>query len=274
MTTVQTYIEKDARKQMITGGVLVGVALIFFMGLFTFNASSILLAVLYSGVFAISGSTLLRKGYLDFQKSKNTIIDFNKDQSSTFIEKVPARMFVGQREKEFFKAELYDMAGESYGKIEEDSAYKRKYSFLLAAIMSYGSIRPVDFNMTDQYGSHFYRIERKGGFTWRGYVQNNKGKYVAYTESSKDKATGQRVYRYIEKDGFRWSAEGDEQVAHFKIKDTSGKVWAVLKSGAVPVEAADRFNDIQGSVIEWKVRKNIPNSLMAFVFLLQTRYQI
>ncbi|ARI76557.1 hypothetical protein [Halobacillus mangrovi] len=274
MTNVQTYIEKDARKQMIAGGVLVGGALIFFMGLFTFNASSILLAILYSGVFAISGSTLLRKGYLDLQKSRNTTIDFNKDQSFTFIEKVPARMFVGRREKEFFKAELYDMAGESYGKIEEESPNKRKNSFLLAALLSYGSIRPADYTMTDQEGNRLYRIEKKGGFTWRGYVQNDIEQYVAYTESSKDKATGQRVYHYIEKEGCRWSAAGDEQVAHFKIKDASGKDWAVLKSGAVPVEAAERFSDIQGSVIEWKIREEIPNSLMAFVFLLQTRYQI
>lgn len=274
MTNVQTYIEKDARKQMIAGGALIGVAIIFFMGLFTFNVSSILLAVLYSGVLAISGLTLFRRGYLDFQKSKNTRIDFSKDQLSIFIEKVPVRMFVGCKEKDFFKSDLYDMAGESYGKIEEESPFKRKNSFLLAAIMSYGSIRPADYKMTDENGNRLYRIEKKGGFTWRGYVQNNEGQYVAYTESSKDKATSQRIYRYIEKEGCSWSAEGDEQVAHFKIKDASGKVWAVIKHGAVPIEAAERFSDLQGAVIEWKVRENIPNSLMAFVFLLQSRYQI
>ncbi|KHE66734.1 hypothetical protein, partial [Halobacillus sp. BBL2006] len=111
MTNVQTYIEKDARKQMMAGGLLVGVAFIFFIGLFTFNAGSIALAFLYSGVFAISGTTLLKKGYRDFQKSKNTEIDFNKDDASGQIDKFPARMFIGRKDKDMFKAELFDMAG-------------------------------------------------------------------------------------------------------------------------------------------------------------------
>ncbi|KHE66658.1 hypothetical protein [Halobacillus sp. BBL2006] len=166
------------------------------------------------------------------------------------------------------------MAGESYGKIEEESPFKHRNSFLLAAVMSYGAIRPAEYKMTDNDGNLLYRIEKKGGFTWRGYVQHAEGDYVAYTEISKNKATAQRIYRYVEKEGCRWSAEGDEMVAHFKVKDADGRIWAVIKNGAVPLEAAERFSDIQGSIVEWKIREEIPHSLLAFVFLLQTRYQM
>ncbi|WP_085507286.1 hypothetical protein [Thalassobacillus devorans] len=92
---------------------------------------------------------------------------------------------------------------------------------------------------------------------------------MAYTKDTKNK--GKQITQYIEHDQWRWSAEGDAVIGHFTITDQDGATWAIIKRGAIPTEAVDRFERMPGYLVEWKKRDNIPASLIAFLFLLQSR---
>jgi hypothetical protein len=270
MTLVQQMIYQDAKRQLAAGGALSFISLIFLMGIVTVSPESFLISILYFAIFSIMGVALLKTGYDDLQKSKTTL-DFEKDRTHDVLERVPARMYMGQKPIKSFQAGLFDMDGESYGEIQENIQWKHKLFTMFTAIFSYDQLRPAGFTFTNQGGESLYQIEKKGGFKWRGYIQHKDGAYVAYTKDTKNKATGKRITRYIESDQCRWSAEGDEFIGHFTIKDSTGEVWAIIKRGAIPREAAERFERMPGYLIEWKVRDDIPSSLLAFLFLLHSR---
>ncbi|WLR49294.1 hypothetical protein LC065_09165 [Halobacillus litoralis] len=180
-------------------------------------------------------------------------------------------MYMGQKALKSFQAGIYDMDGESYGEIQENLQWKHKALVMVTTLFSYDQFRPAVYTVKNQNGQALYHMEKKGGFTWRGYIQHTEGAYVAYTKQTKNKAKGQRITHYIEADQCRWSAEGDPFIGHYKIKDNDEKVWAVIKRGAIPLEAPDRFDQMPGYLVEWKIRDNIPASLLAFLFLLQTK---
>ncbi|WP_139205802.1 hypothetical protein [Halobacillus alkaliphilus] len=267
---VQTLIRQDGRRQLITGGVLVATGLFFLLSILAWQYQSFLLSLLYGPVLTISGLALLKTGFRDYEKAKQTDSGFTKDYMIDTVEKLPGRMYMGHSTKNFFQATLYDMDGKAYTRINEEPSFLHKLTFLAY----YGSILSADYTMYNQHGDAVYHIEKKGGFSWRGYVQLPNGHYVAYTKDSKDKATGRRIFHYVEKDYCRWSAEGDPYIGHYKVKDHVGTVWAVIKQNAIPVEAAERFEEINGYLIEWKKRDEIPQSLLAFLFLLQSRQNL
>ncbi|MFG6117830.1 hypothetical protein [Thalassobacillus sp. B23F22_16] len=269
MTQVKELIFQDARRQLITGAALSFIALIFIIGFITMNPSGILLSLIYSAIFTISGLGLLRTGYLDWKKAKQTEADFETDDTKATYERVPARMYLGQKPMKSYQAGLFAMDGELYGEIQEEVGLKQKFLTGITAIFSFDTVRSADFLLKDKSGSMLYRVEKKGGFSWRGYVQNKHGNYVAYTKDTKNK--GKQITQYIEHDQWRWSAEGDAVIGHFTITDQDGARWAIIKRGAIPTEAVDRFERMPGYLVEWKKRDNIPASLIAFLFLLQSR---
>ncbi|MYL70051.1 hypothetical protein GLW00_04270 [Halobacillus litoralis] len=270
MSLVQNMIYQDARRQLRTGTLLSFISMVFILGMVTVNPSSFIISVVYAAIFAITGAALLKGGYADLQKSK-TVLDFESDRTQDLLTRVPARMYMGQKALKSFQAGLFDMEGESYGEIQEKIQWKHKILTMFTAMFSYDQLRPAVYTFKNQRGQSLYQIEKKGGFQWRGYIQRKDGGYVAYTKQTKNKGTGQRITRYIEMDQCRWSAEGDDFIGHYKIKDHEGRVWAVIKRGAIPREAAERFEKMPGYLVEWNIRDNIPASLLAFLFLLQSK---
>ncbi|SEH39423.1 hypothetical protein SAMN05192559_10199 [Halobacillus karajensis] len=271
MTMVQQMIYEDARRQLMAGAFFSMTSFIFIVGLIFYRSGSFLIALVYSFIFSITGIALLKAGYNDLQKSKKVEGNFYSDHTLSTIKKVPARMYMGRTTIQSFQSGLFAMDGTSYGEIAEDVEAKQKPFYKLAGLFSYDQLRPAVFTYTNEGHEPLYRVEKKGGFKWRGYVQNSNGQYVAYTKESKEKATKQRITSYVESGGCRWSAKGDEYIGHFTIKDQEGKVWAVIKRGVIPREAADLFERMPGYLVEWKVRENIPSSLVAFLFLLHSR---
>ncbi|SDZ81794.1 hypothetical protein SAMN05421743_101310 [Thalassobacillus cyri] len=269
MTHVKKLIYQDARRQLFTGTALSFIALIFIIGFLTLNPSGFILSLIYSAIFTISGLGLLRTGYLDLKKARQTEDDFTEDDTEEMLERVPARMYLGQKAMKSYHAGLFAMDGELYGEIEEEVGLKQKILMGITAALSLDTVRSADFILKDKQGNLFYKVEKKGGFSWRGYVQNKKGNYVAYTKDTKKK--GQQITQYIESDQWRWRAEGDTVIGHFTIKDQNGTTWAIIKRGAIPTEAVDRFEQMPGYLVEWKKRDHIPASLIAFLFLLQSR---
>ncbi|WP_028782302.1 hypothetical protein [Thalassobacillus devorans] len=269
MTHVKELIYQDARRQLLTGTVLTFIALLFIIGFLTLNPSGFILSLIYSAIFTISGIGLLRTGYHDLQKARQTEVDFTEDDTEASIEKLPARMYLGQKPMKSYQAGLFAMDGELYGEIQEEVGLKQKILMGITAALSFDTVRSADFILKDKQGNLLYKIEKKGGFSWRGYVQNRNGNYVAYTKDTKNK--GQQITQYIESDQCRWRAEDDAGIGHFTIKDKDGITWAIIKKGAIPIEAADRFDRMPGYLVDWKKRNNIPGSLVAFLFLLQSR---
>ncbi|MGP4077319.1 hypothetical protein [Halobacillus sp. K22] len=270
MTNVKSLIRQDGRRQVITGGLLLAGGLFFLLSILAWQFESFPLSLLYGSVFTFSGFALLKTGLRDIEKAKQTENDFTEDLTVETVEKLPARMYMGHSTKNVFQATLYDMDGKEYAYIKEKPSFLHKLTFLAY----YGFILSADYQMYNQHGDSVYRIEKKGGFSWRGYIQLPNGHYVAYTKDSKDKTTGKSLFRYVEKDYCRWSAEGDPQIGHYKVKDHEGNIWAVIKQNAIPIEAAERFERISGYLIEWKRRDEIPQSLLAFLFLLQSRHNL
>ncbi|WP_085507289.1 hypothetical protein [Thalassobacillus devorans] len=150
MTQVKELIFQDARRQLITGAALSFIALIFIIGFITMNPSGILISLVYSAIFTISGLGLLRTGYLDWQKAKQTEVDFETDDSNATYECVPARMYLGQKPMKSYQAGLFAMDGELYGEIQEEVGLKQKILTSITAIMSFDTVRSADFLLKDK----------------------------------------------------------------------------------------------------------------------------
>ncbi|ELK47969.1 hypothetical protein QRD89_14160 [Halobacillus sp. ACCC02827] len=271
MTSVEELIKKDAKRQLLAGTVLSILAVLFLVELFWYRSVSIAFMGLYSFAFTLGGIGLLRTGFVDWKKAKKTDMHVKADETSLTIERVPGRMYVGQKTLDSAHAVLVDMDGAVYAEAEERKLGKYPLWRKLSVLLSVSDIRSFECEVTDREGNLLYTMEKKGGFAWRGYVQNHAGEYVAYTKETKDRESGKRTIVYVGTDNKRWTAEGDAFIGHFLVKDQAGKEWAMIKRGAIPSEAADRFEKMPGCLIEWKERGKIPASLIAFLFLMNTR---
>ncbi|UOR11715.1 hypothetical protein [Halobacillus amylolyticus] len=269
MTDVQTLIRKDGRRQLVTGSLFLVVMLVFVIPIFLTRGVNFLIGAFYGIFFCAIGIALVRSGWKDSVKAKQ-LLQFVNDFSVQTFKKVPQRMYIGHRASSIFHAKLYDMDGEVYSEIRQQ---KLRGSRVIGAISSFyagGWMAPATYQMVGADGDPSYKIDKKGGTYWRGYVQHPNGNYVAYTDLKRNKKTGKSTFYYIEKNHYHWKAEGDSYIGHFEVTDGEGRLWAVAKRGAIPIEAADRFDQMPGYLIEWKVRDDLPHSLVAFLFLLQT----
>lgn len=270
MESVKMMIHNDGRRQLWTGSLLLVGSLVFISGLFTMSFLAIY-AMFMTVFLMLSGISLVVTGYRDLQKSKNTEMGFFNDKSFEGLAYVPQRMYIGSKTLSRFHMKLYDMSGESYGEMIEESLDKNKPLRAMESLSAFGVMRSAEFKMKDESGDLCYTVEKKGGFTWKGYVKNPEDRFVAYTNEIKSKKKGHKHFQYIEKNQHRWHAEGDSFIGHFTVTDGEGTKWAMIKKGAIPTEAADIFERMPGMLVEWKQREQIPYSLIVFLFLIQTR---
>ncbi|MFC7321930.1 hypothetical protein [Halobacillus campisalis] len=269
MINAQKLVRRDGVRQLITGGILIAIMMFFLISIFFTGFSSMLISSVYSIAFGLAGIAVFNRGikdYRDASQSKGFIQDLSTDSYHT----LPQRMYIGHKAADVFHASLYDMNGEVYSEIKPKEKYDIKIFRPFISLFNGGSLIPATYQMYDKAGDPSYKIDKKGGFTWRGYVQYPDGAYVAYTSHEKLKGTGKSVFCYIEGEKTQWKAEGDRVIGHLEVKDEEGLLWAVIKRDAVPYEAAEQFDRMPGYLVEWKKREDIPHSLVAFLFLVQT----
>ncbi|WP_431804249.1 hypothetical protein [Halobacillus andaensis] len=244
---------------------------LFLVSFFILGFESILLNSIYIIAFGLAGIAVFRSGWQDVIQADNSV-GFHQDLHHVSYDQFPERMYIGHQPSSIFHAYLYDMDGREYSEISQSTHFDIKFFRPFIYFFSGGNIFPAAYDMTDEEGLLSYRLIKKGGFTWRGYVQHPDGPYLAYTIQTKQ--SGRSKFRYIEGDQCRWEAEGDAFIGHFTVTDEKGHIWAVIKRDAIPAEAADRFDRMPGYLIEWKERRDIPQSLIAFLFLIQTHTSI
>ncbi len=268
MTDVQSLIRRDAKRQLLTGSVFL-IGMVFFVtSIFFTSGGSAVLGIFYAIFFSAIGGALLKSGWKDSLEAKQSL-QFVEDLSLQTFNRFPKRMYIGHKASSIFHAKLYDMDGAVYSEIKQDP-FGNRLMGTLASIYAGGWLTPASYQMMGEQGETSYKIDKKGGTYWRGYVQHPNGNYVAYTELKRNKKSSKSTFYYIEKANVHWKAEGDTHIGHYTISDEEGKVWATAKRGAVPIEAADRFDKMPGYLIDWEIRDKIPHSLVAFLFLLQT----
>ncbi|MFG6148040.1 hypothetical protein [Halobacillus sp. B23F22_1] len=273
MVSVQELIRKDGVRQVITGSILIAVMLFFVGSIFFIGFEAFLFNSIYSIAFGLAGIAVFRSGWEDLILADRSL-GFIRDKNDAAFERFPERMYIGHQAASIFHACLYDMDGEVYTEIKQNRHLDMKIFRPFISFFSSGSIFPVSYILKDEDGMDAYKIVKKGGFTWRGYVQRPDGPYLAYTTQEKLKGTGRSVFQYIEGSKMRWKAEGDAFIGHFEIRDHHDQLWAIIKRDAIPTEAAERFDRMPGYLVEWKNRKNVPQSLIAFLFLLQTNTSV
>ncbi len=266
---VQTMIKQDARRQLFFGIILVSISLFFIIGIFA-EISTIVLGVIYGIALGAAGTALLLTSRKDFIRAKSAISILPGEEEHKKIARLPQQMYLGADYRNRVPERLYSLDKQVYSELQEEEYFLRSFFRLFTGIIGSGVLVPVDYKMMDEQGRLVYSLEKKGGFKWRGYVKDQNQQYIAYAEQSKNKATGQRMYQYMEGHYPVWSAEGNSYLAHYIIKDEKGVAWAVLKQGATSVEAAQQFEGLPGSLIEWKVNEQVPYSLLAFIYLIQT----
>ncbi|UOQ94351.1 hypothetical protein MUO14_05175 [Halobacillus shinanisalinarum] len=269
MTDVQSLIRKDAKRQLLMGSLFITGMLSFTITFLYTMEESLLIGAFYGILFGAIGIALVRSGWKDSIKAKQSL-QFVHDCSVETFKRVPKRMYIGHRASSIFHAKLYDMDGEVYSEIRQQKLRGSRVIGTISSFYAGGWMAPATYQMVGADGETSYKIDKKGGTYWRGYVQHSNGNYVAYTDLKRSKKTGKSTFYYIEKDYYHWKAEGDSHIGHFEVTDGEGRLWAVAKRGAIPIEAADRFDQMPGYLIEWKVRDDVPHSLVAFLFLLQT----
>ncbi|WP_173915653.1 hypothetical protein [Halobacillus sp. Marseille-Q1614] len=270
MTTVQQFIRQDGIRQIITGSILILIMAFFIISLFFTGQAGLWISAVYSLAFGLAGLAIFKSGWEDYMSAMN-YEDFKADTTYEKISVFPQRMYIGHRPASIFHANFYDMDGKSYSEIKQHTVLDIKVFRAFVAFFSGGSLMPAAYNMFIG-DAHVYTIDKKGGFKWRGYVHQLDRGVVAYT--SQERISGKSIFRYIEGEQCRFQAEGDAYIGHFEVKDYQGKVWAVVKRDAIPKEAADRFSKMPGYLVDWKIRKDIPYSLLAFLFLMQTNTNV
>ncbi|MFC7064108.1 hypothetical protein [Halobacillus seohaensis] len=269
MSNVQQLIRRDGIRQLVTGGILIALMIFFIVAIFLTGFSSLLLSSIYSIVFGIMGIAVFRSGWRDYLQANNSE-GFIKDSTHDVFDQLPARMYIGHEFSTIFHACLYDMDGKLYSEIKQSQQFDLKFFRPFILWFSGSSMMPASYQMYGENGQPSYSIDKKGGFHYKGYVQHPEGVFIAYTTHEKQKKSGRSIYRYIEGDDCRWQAEGDAVIGHLQVKDEEGRLWAMIKRDAIPREAVDRFEKTPGYLVEWKIRKQVPHSLIAFLFLLQT----
>ncbi|GGF31642.1 hypothetical protein GCM10010954_33530 [Halobacillus andaensis] len=273
MVSVQELIRRDGVRQVITGSILISVMLFFVGSLFYIGFEGLLFNSIYSIAFGLAGIAVFRSGWEDLILA-NRSLGFIRDENEAAFEIFPERMYIGHKAASIFHACLYDMDGEVYTQIKQHRHFDMKMCRPFISFFSGGSLFPASYILKGEDGMAAYKIVKKGGFTWRGYVQRPDGPYLAYTTHDKPKGTGRSVFQYIEGNKKRWKAEGDAFIGHFEIKDDHDHLWAIIKRDAIPTEAAERFDHMPGYLVDWKKRKDVPHSLIAFLFLLQTNTSV
>ncbi|MFQ3544883.1 hypothetical protein Q7A53_12390 [Halobacillus rhizosphaerae] len=271
MSNVQSLLKQDARRQLFFGIILSSTALFFIIGIFA-ELGTFVQGVIYGIALGASGTALLLTSRKDFIRAKSAISVLPGEEEHKKIAKLPQQMYLGEEYRNLVPERLYGLDKQIYSELKEKDYFLRSFFRMFTGIVGSGVLVPADYKMVDGQGRLIYSLEKKGGFKWRGYVKDQKQQYIAYAEQSKNKATGQRIYQYIEGHHPVWSAEGDPYLAHYVIKDEKGVAWAVLKQGATSVEAAQQFEGLPGSLIEWKVNEQVPYSLIAFIYLIQTHH--
>ncbi|MBN8235393.1 hypothetical protein JF544_09020 [Halobacillus kuroshimensis] len=268
MTDIRSLILKDAGRQLITGGVLLVFGMFFLISILFYQEGSFILSLFYFPLFFVTGAGLFVTGLQDFNKLRHTSIQTADSCPEYTYPLFPKRMYLGQQDIRNDQAGLYDMRGERYAQAEEEHHWKYKPAAVISSWLSFPSIKSGSFVYKDDQDASQYRLEKKGGFKWRGYIQNEAGRYTAYTKEWKGK-DGKRVIGFIEGQNLRWQLEGDRYLGWYQVTDENDRVWAKIKQGAIPTEAADRFGNMPGFIIEWSVREQVPSSLVAFLFLFQ-----
>lgn len=266
MESVQMMIRHDGKKQIIIGSVCIVLSALFLTGFLLEFSFNFLIDFFFFVTLAVTGTTLIRTGYSDWVKSQQPM-SLEADHMTDAIDTLPSKMFL-QLKREF-ESDLYDFSGESYFHVSEQWSSARKVIAKVSQWVSTGSMRPAVLTLHDQNDQPFYQMERKGGFSWRSYVKSTEG-YVAYTARTKNKTTGQVIYKYVEHNKERWKAEGDHYIGHFTITDGDGEPWVVIKRGAVNKEVPEMFQTKPGYLVEWKHKEEIPYSLIAFIFIIQS----
>ena len=271
MEPVHTMIQADGRKQLITGGLFLTLAAAFTIGVLMVEISlNSLHMIIFTVAMVFSGTSLIRTGFNDLEKSKITN-PFSSDETEKWTEYLPPRMYLGSTLSKQFEASLYDLDSESYGHAIEQATKADLWFARIESILLSGSVRPAHYIVQQADGTPLYEIERKGGFTWRSYVKRYEGDYVAYTIREKNKTTGQTIFRYKGGAESEWKAQGDSVIGHFTVQDQHGETWAVIKRGALIKDAPEHFSQMPGFLIEWKKKNEIPSSLIAFFFIIQSR---
>ncbi|WP_082233401.1 hypothetical protein [Halobacillus massiliensis] len=270
MPTVQQFIRQDGVRQIVTGSILILFMAFFVISMIFIRQAGLLINAIYSLAFGLAGFAVFRSGWEDYISAKN-YEDFTEDTTYETVPVFPQRMYIGHEHSATYQATLYDMGGQSYSEIKKNTSFDIKLFRPFVALFSGDSLLPASYNLNIG-DKQVYKIDKKGGFKWRGYVHQPERGVVAYT--SQEKESGKMIFRYLQGDQCRWQAEGDSLIGHFEVKDDKGKLWAVAKRNAIPMEAADRFSNMSGYLVEWKVRKEVPYSLLAFLFLIQTQTNV
>ncbi|MYL21015.1 hypothetical protein GLW04_14010 [Halobacillus litoralis] len=268
MTDIRALMLKDARRQVVTGGLLLLMGIFFLISILFYQEASFILSLIYFPLFFVTGAGLFVNGMNDFKKSRYTSIPTAVSGVETTYPLFPKRMYLGQQDLRDDQAGLYDMNGERYARADEEHHWKHKPAAVVSRWLSFPAVKSGSFIYKDEHHAFQYRLEKKGGFKWRGYIQNEEGRYTAYTKEWKG-AGGKRSIAFIEGNVLRWQLEGDRYLGQYQLKDENGRVWAEIKQGAIPTEAAERFGNMPGFIVEWSVREQVPSSLVAFLFLFQ-----
>ncbi|TGB02314.1 hypothetical protein [Halobacillus salinus] len=268
MESVQAMKQDDGKKQVITGICLIlGSAIFLTAMIMKFSIHSIFDFIFFV-TLAGTGMSLIGAGYSDWLKGKGPV-ELGVDQESGFIESLPRKMYLQMKTTSEFEADLYDFSEQSYSHVSEQLNASHKVLTKLSQWTSNSALRPAHFTVYDQSEKPVYLIEKKGGFGWRSYVKRASGEYVAYTTRTKNRTTGQTIYKYIEHSQEKWVAEGDHFIGHMTLKDADGNAWAVMKRGAINTEVPESFQSKPGSLMEWNRNEQVPHSLLAFMFIIQ-----
>lgn len=161
MTSVEELIKKDAKRQLLAGTVLSILAVLFLVELFWYRSVSIAFMGLYSFAFTLGGIGLLRTGFVDWKKAKKTDMHVKADETSLTIERVPGRMYVGQKTLDSAHAVLVDMDGAVYAEAEERKLGKYPLWRKLSVLLSVSDIRSFECEVTDREGNLLYTMEKK-----------------------------------------------------------------------------------------------------------------
>ncbi|SIS43246.1 hypothetical protein [Salimicrobium flavidum] len=271
MDSVEQFIKKDGRNQCITGAIL-----------FLFGAGSLMfflasdggtwLMLIYGAPALGGGLYFIQSGWKDLVKAGSTAdMTMDTDDDPVAFTSVPHEMYLGRGEDQ--GARFFNMSGTPMGDIlEKTTVMKKMAGSALSLHLAHFPLPSV--YQVQESGETLYEIEKKGfALRSKAYVKRGDGIYVAVMEEKKDKKNKQTVFTYRQKEDVLYQTSGDPYIGKYSIKDNDGQTLVTLKKGAVPVGAADSLQRMNGSVLEWEQREDIPYTLLIFLFFLEHREQ-
>ncbi|WP_181347326.1 hypothetical protein [Thalassobacillus sp. CUG 92003] len=273
MTELGKMIAQDGKRQAIFGGSALAVML-GFIGMMVVTDRVAWLGVIICAGLGASGILLLRYGVIDLHAAQNDLRAFRQagDEEPCYL--MRKRMYVGTKVSERNGFHLYDMTQRTYGEMVDTTPPAKKVLSAIAAIAgqtySTHSLMPKRYQIRDEDGTLLFYVHKKGGMHWRVYLEDPHNRYVAYAQTEKkDKA---KQITFVEGDTIRWVANSDAYFGQLTIHDQAGHAYVEMKNNGIPIEAPDEFDKVPGDLLNWNETENIPSSLVAFLFLLQTRY--